>query len=62
MKRTKAQYMKQEETKSDCLPTCTDYAHFLDAAIEKLKISRDEARAKYGQYTYRQWKELLGLA
>ena len=54
-------YRKQQFTKKDLLPTCTEYAYFLDKAIEKLKVSIDEARSKYGQLTYGQWKELLGL-
>lgn len=55
-------YKAQEAARKDLLPTCTDYAYFLDEAVKRLKISRDEARSKYGQYTYGQWKELLGVA
>ncbi len=54
-------YHKQEAARKDLLPTCTDYSFFLDKAVEKLKISRDEARDQYGKYTYGQWKELLKL-
>lgn len=54
-------YRKQQEAKKDFLPTCTEYAHFLGKAVEKLKITMDEARNKYGSYTYGQWKELLKL-
>jgi len=54
-------YHKQEAAKKDFLPTCIDYAFFLDKAEEKLKISRDEARDQYGKFTYGQWKELLKL-
>jgi len=44
---------------SDILPTCSDYKQYLDEAVKMLKISRDEARSKYGQFTYGQWKQLL---
>lgn len=54
-------YRKQQEAKKDILPTCTEYSYFLDQAEIRLKISRDDARSKYGQYTYGQWKELLKL-
>ena len=55
-------YHKQEAARKDFLPTCTDYSFFLDKAVKKLKISKDEARNQYGKFTYGQWKELLGLA
>jgi len=54
-------YHKQEAARKDLLPTCTDYSFFLDKAVEKLKITKDEARDKYGKFTYGQWKDLLGL-
>jgi hypothetical protein len=54
-------YRKQQAAKKDFLPTCTEYAYFLDKAVEKLKITKDEARSKYGLCTYGQWKELLKL-
>lgn len=54
-------YHKQQRQKWDLLPTCTEYAYFLDKAVEKLKISIEEARNKYGLFTYGQWKELLKL-
>jgi len=54
-------YKKQEEAKKDMLPTITEYSHFLDEAQKRLKITRDEARDKYGRYTHGQWKELLKL-
>jgi hypothetical protein len=40
-------------------PTCADYAEYLSLAEKKFGISRDEARDKYGGYTYRQWEALL---
>ena len=54
-------YRKQQEAKKDLLPTCQEYSFFLDKAVEKLKITIDEARSKFGQFTYGQWKETLGL-
>ena len=35
------------------------YKKFLDEAVLKFKISIEEARKKYGLYTYGQWQELL---
>ena len=54
-------YYKQQAAKKDILPTCTEYSYFLEQAEIRLKISRDEARNKYGLFTYGQWKELLKL-
>lgn len=54
-------YLRLEAAKKDLLPTCSEYSYFLDKAEKKFKISRDEARDKYGKYTCGQWKELLGL-
>lgn len=54
-------YRAQQLEKKDFLPTITEYSHFLDEAEKRLKISRDEARDKYGKYTHGQWKELLKL-
>lgn len=54
-------YRQQQEAKKDFLPTISEYSYFLDKAVEKLKITRDEARNKYGLFTHGQWKELLKL-
>lgn len=43
------------------LPPCELYARFLEIAVEKLKITIDEARSKYGQYTVQEWETLLNL-
>ncbi len=43
------------------LPPAHLYGRFLEIAVEKLNISKDEARAKYGQYTVQEWEELLKL-
>lgn len=54
-------YEKDREATKDLLPTCSHYSHYLSKAVEKFKISIDEARSKYGQYTYGQWRDLLGI-
>lgn len=54
-------YHKQQAAKRDFPPSITEYAFFLDKAVERLKITKDEAESKYGEYTYGQWKELLKL-
>ena len=36
-----SKYHEIEAAKKDFLPTCTEYAYFLDKAVEKLKISKD---------------------
>lgn len=43
------------------LPTISEYSSFLDRAMNKFNISRDEARNKYGKYTEEQWRELLKI-
>lgn len=43
------------------LPAVELYKRFLELAQEKLNISINEARNKYGLYTIKQWEELLGL-
>ena len=54
-------YRKQQATKKDLLPTCSEYTFFINKCIDKFKISIDEARNKYCLYTYGQFKELLNL-
>ena len=54
---TFAFYNKQQKS----LPPCGLYGRFLEIAVEKLGISIDEARSKYGQYTIQQWETLLKL-
>jgi hypothetical protein len=41
------------------LPTALDYGVFLQQAASKFNISVNEARGKYGLFTYQQWDELL---
>lgn len=43
------------------LPSCHLYSRFLEIAVEKLNISKNDARNKYGLYTVAQWEELLKL-
>jgi len=43
------------------LPSGHLYSRYLELAEEKLNISINEARDKYGQYTVAQWEKLLGL-
>ena len=46
---------------NDMLPTVSEYSRFLDIAQNKFRISREQARKKYGLYTIGQWKRLLGI-
>ncbi len=46
-------------TQENLLPKTADYTMFLTKAVYKFKIDFEEARNKYGKFTYRQWKELL---
>ncbi len=43
----------------DYLPTCADYARYLQVASFKFRLSIDECRNKYGLFTVGQWIELL---
>jgi hypothetical protein len=43
------------------LPSCILYKRYLEIAEQKLNISKDEARNKYGLYTVAQWEKLLKL-
>lgn len=50
-------YRKHQES----LPPCMLYGRYLKIAVEKLGITEQEARSKYGQYTVKQWETLLKL-
>lgn len=50
-------FMKQ---KVGVLPTCEHYGELLGLAVARLGISREEARERYGRYTYAEWADLLG--
>lgn len=41
------------------LPTCKHYAELVDMAVVKLGITKEEARKRYGHYTYAEWAKLL---
>lgn len=41
------------------LPTINLYREFLSEAVQKLKISPNDVRNRYGLYTVKQWEELL---
>jgi hypothetical protein len=41
------------------LPSVSMYTKYLEAAVQKLGISKDEARNRFGLYTISQWEELL---
>lgn len=43
------------------LPPIHIYTRYLEIAKEKLKISIEDARAKYGLYTVQEWETLLKL-
>ena len=49
------------KTHQNNLPTVHLYTRFLEIAEEKLSISREEARSKYGLYTVKEWETLLKL-
>ena len=40
-------------------PTVEDYRILLHMAVEKFHISFDNARMKYGRFTYQEWENLL---
>lgn len=52
---------KIEAVRKDLLPSCTDYDFYLTKAEKKFGLERNEARSRFGQFTYGQWKELLKL-
>ena len=43
------------------LPSCHLLGRYLEIAKEKLNIQEAEARTKYGNYTVKQWEQLLKL-
>jgi hypothetical protein len=50
-------YRKHQQS----LPQEPLFTNFLQTAVEKLNISEQEARSKYGQYTVQEWETLLNL-
>lgn len=57
LNKTFEHYRQHQES----LPSCHLYGRYLEIAEEKLKITKDEARNKYGLYTVKQWEKLLQL-
>jgi len=55
------EHLRIEQARKDILPSCNDYKHYLDKIVSRDKISIDNARYLYGQFTYGQWKVLLGV-
>lgn len=45
---------KRLKTHPDTLPTILDYKEFLAIICKRNNLDRDEARKKYGQFTYGQ--------
>ena len=45
----------------DKLPSCHLYKRFLEITEEKLGITKDQARDKYGLYSVAEWEKLLNL-
>jgi|688.fasta_scaffold37842_15 hypothetical protein len=43
----------------DSLPTVADYRILLHKAVETFNISFENARMKYGKFTYQDWENLL---
>ncbi len=45
--------------KLDKYPTSMDYSNYLYRAVAKFNIDVNQARSKYGMFTYKEWEELL---
>jgi hypothetical protein len=43
------------------LPCCHLYQRYLQIAVDKFKITENEARNKYNLYTVEKWESLLNL-
>lgn len=41
------------------IPTCYEYSILLQKAIFKFKITIEQARKKYGQFSQKEWHDLL---
>lgn len=52
---------KQYNQSQESLPPCHLYGRFLEIAEDRLKISKEEARTRYGLYTVSEWEKLLSL-
>lgn len=49
------------KAKVNVMPTCAHYGELLGLAMTKLGITENEARKKYGQFTYAEWAELFKI-
>lgn len=47
------------ESRDTCRPIFDHYCQLLDFAVEQLGISKEEARERYGHYTYAQWADVV---
>lgn len=52
---------RMERQNPEQLPTVMLYADLLSEAQRKFRITREQARERYGMYTNQQWLELLNL-
>lgn len=43
------------------LPLCGHYSELLGVAVRKLAITENEARKRYGRFTYAEWAGVLNL-
>lgn len=43
------------------LPSVSMYTKYLEDAVQKLGITKEEARNRFGLYTISQWEALLSL-
>lgn len=48
------------EQHSNVLPLVADYCELLSMAVQKFGITTDDARDKFGLYSYGDWAKLLG--
>jgi hypothetical protein len=51
--------MRKSDIKMNTLPNCEDYRTLLHKAVEKFHISFENARMKYGRFTYQNWENLF---
>jgi len=51
--------MIKVDNRSEYLPTCMHYADYLSEAVLIFRITREDARERFGKYTYRQWNDLF---
>ena len=54
-------YHRQQLEKRDFLPTISEYSHFLDEAVKRLKITRDEARNQKADQVFKLTRQRIQL-